>query len=166
MRNMLAAVLLANLAYAQVCTNCISQNDGEVYEVGFVIEPIDKTFEHVKSLTVKNKGKVVQTLNVHKNIQWFPKDHAHYIVVEDFDFDGHKDFAFMTVNAINRSYDYYLFSKDQKKFTYVGNHPEFKLDKKKKRLTAFIKDGPKRVTKVFKIQKGVFILKSSKSETP
>lgn len=121
---------------------------------------------NVKSVTVteKNKTDPTQIIQTDDNIiscDWLKHD---FFVVEDMNFDGHKDFRLLQSLSPggNATYAYWLYNTTTKAFAQNGAYEDslatVKFDQEKKLIHSYWSGGTEYGSEVYKILKGKLVL--------
>lgn len=131
----------ASFSISPNCLNCTTLQSGATYDLEVFSKTANTEFDEIKGIKIFLGNKLLQTLPIHEYAPWVPKGHLHEIKKIDLNADGLEEFAFLSFNAINRFFDYYLFNAQTKKYIYLGNFPEFEeVDGKNRQFKATLKD--------------------------
>ena len=106
--------------------------------VDVVVKKVASDEKFLQQLNIVNQDNKY-TLNVTKDTSILKGDRG-YISFADINFDAIPDIAITTSFGLANLYvDYWVYDTVKKKYSYLGNLPEFKINKKNKTLSTVVK---------------------------
>lgn len=134
-----------SIGYISNCQPCSinTENGGENFSIYFNLTSNELNEKYISTIDVKvfNSNKHIQTLNI-SPMEPIQAEDNFYFEAEDINFDGLKDIYLITsIGSANAYADYWIYSKSDEHFNYLGNFPIFKIDNKSKTLSTYERHG-------------------------
>lgn len=134
-----------NIGYISNCQPCSLkiENGAEDLLFFFNIKSNEINEKYISTIDVRhlNSDKNIQTLKI-STMEPIQTEDKFYFKTEDINFDGLKDIYLITSTGSANAYaDYWIYSKPDEVFKYLGNFPIFKAEKNLKTLTTYERHG-------------------------